>query len=145
MGERMDDIQSRIIELVAKSKNLPVSDVRMDSTFEELQIDSLDKINLSFEVEEIFSIEIPDDALNSLKTVGDVVRSVRSRNRAPISAPISEHIVSNEIFSSWPLCALVDGVKIGAGKRSLSRSPAGSGMPQTVPCALYSFQPEPAR
>jgi acyl carrier protein len=48
----------------------------MDSTFEELQIDSLDKINLSFEVEEIFKIEIPDDSLNSLKTVADVVRGV---------------------------------------------------------------------
>jgi acyl carrier protein len=87
MGERMDDIQSRIIELVAKSKILPVSDVRMDSTFEELQIDSLDKINLSFEVEEIFSIEIPDDALNSLKTVGDVVRGVETlRAAAPPNA-----------------------------------------------------------
>jgi acyl carrier protein len=82
MGERMDDIQSRIIELVAKSKNLPVSDVRMDSTFEELQIDSLDKINLSFAVEEMFSIEIPDDALNSLKTVGDVVRGVETLRAA---------------------------------------------------------------
>ena len=77
MGESMDDIESRIIELVAKSKNLPVTDVRMNSTFDELQIDSLDKINLTFAVEEMFAIEIPDDSLNSLKTVGDVVRGVR--------------------------------------------------------------------
>ena len=74
----MDDIGSRIIELVAKSKNLPVTDVNMDTTFDQLQIDSLDKINLSFAVEEMFSIEIPDDSLNSLKTVGDVVRGVES-------------------------------------------------------------------
>ena len=74
----MDDVESRIIELVAKSKNLPVTDVRMDTTFDELQIDSLDKINLSFAVEEMFSIEIPDESLNSLKTVGDVVRGVES-------------------------------------------------------------------
>ena len=86
----MDDIQSRIIELVAKSKNLQPSDVRMDSTFEELQIDSLDKINLSFAVEEMFSIEIPDDALNSLKTVGDVVRGVETlRAATPPSAAAS--------------------------------------------------------
>jgi acyl carrier protein len=78
----MDDIESRIIELVAKSKNLPVTDVRMDSTFDELQIDSLDKINLSFEVEEMFAIEIPDDSLNSLKTVGDVVRGVETLRAA---------------------------------------------------------------
>ena len=74
----MDDVESRIIELVAKSKNLPESDIRMDTTFDELQIDSLDKINLSFAVEEMFSIEIPDESLNSLKTVGDVVRGVEN-------------------------------------------------------------------
>jgi acyl carrier protein len=72
----MDDIQSRCIELIAKSKNLPASSVLMDSTFDELQIDSLDKINLSFEVEDMFAIQIPDDSLNSLKTVGDIVRGV---------------------------------------------------------------------
>jgi acyl carrier protein len=90
IGERMDDIESRIIELVAKSKNLPVADVHMDSTFDELQVDSLDKINLSFAVEEMFSIEIPDDNLNSLKTVGDVVRGVETlRAAAPPSAAAS--------------------------------------------------------
>ena len=79
----MDDIESRIIELVARSKDLPASDVRMETTFDELQIDSLDKINLSFAVEEMFSIEIPDDSLNSLKTVGDVVRGVEKLRAAP--------------------------------------------------------------
>jgi len=78
----MDDIQTRIIELVAKSKNLPVADVHMESTFDDLQIDSLDKINLSFAVEELFAIEIPDESLNSLKTVGDVVRGVESLRAA---------------------------------------------------------------
>jgi acyl carrier protein len=78
----MDDIESRIIELVAKSKNLPTSAVNMDSTFDELQVDSLDEINLSFAVEEMFSIEIPDDSLNSLKTVGDVVRGVATLRAA---------------------------------------------------------------
>jgi acyl carrier protein len=86
----MDDIESRIIELVAKSKNLPASDVKLDTTFDELQIDSLDKINLSFAVEEMFEIEIPDDSLNSLKTVGDVVRGVEKlRCAAPPDAATS--------------------------------------------------------
>jgi len=81
----MDDIAARCIDLVAKSKNLPPESVTLDSTFEELNIDSLDKINLSFSVEEMFGIEIPDDSLNSLKTVGDVVRGVE-RLRAEQSA-----------------------------------------------------------
>ena len=78
----MDDIQTRIIELVAKSKNLPPDRVGMVTTFDELQIDSLDKINLSFAVEEMFAIEIPDEDLNSLKTVGDVVRGVEALRAA---------------------------------------------------------------
>jgi acyl carrier protein len=84
----MNDIESRIIELVAKSKNLPPSEIHLDTTFDELQIDSLDKINLSFAVEEMFSIEIPDESLNSLKTVGDVVRGVANLlAAAPPDAP----------------------------------------------------------
>ena len=83
----MNDIESRIIELVAKSKNLPPSEIHLDTTFDELQIDSLDKINLTFAVEEMFSIEIPDESLNSLKTVGDVVRGVEKlRAAAPPDA-----------------------------------------------------------
>jgi acyl carrier protein len=83
----MDDIESRVIKLVAESKSLPESEVTMDSTFDALQIDSLDKINLSFAVEEMFEIEIPDDSLNSLKTVGDVVRGVEKLRAAKSDTP----------------------------------------------------------
>ncbi len=72
----MDDIATRCIEIIAKSKSIPPESIKLDSTFEELNIDSLDKINISFEVEEAFSIDIPDDALGNLKTVGDVVNGV---------------------------------------------------------------------
>lgn len=74
----MNDIESRIIDLIANFKKIPASQVEMDTALSGLQIDSLDKINLSFEVEEMFGIEIPDASLNSLKTVGDVVRGVES-------------------------------------------------------------------
>ncbi len=72
----MDDIAKRSIEIIAKAKNIPTDSITLDTTFEELNIDSLDKINISFEVEEAFNIAIPDDALGTLKTVGDVVRGV---------------------------------------------------------------------
>jgi acyl carrier protein len=73
----MDDVAQRSIEIIAKAKNIPTDNITLDTTFEELNIDSLDKINISFEVEEAFAIEIPDDALGSLKTVGDVVNGVK--------------------------------------------------------------------
>jgi acyl carrier protein len=72
----MDETEQRCIAIIAKAKNIPTENITLDTTFEELNIDSLDKINISFEVEESFDIAIPDDALGSLKTVGDVVRGV---------------------------------------------------------------------
>jgi acyl carrier protein len=81
----MDDIATRCIEIIAKSKSIPADTVTLASTFDELNIDSLDKINISFEVEEAFAIEIPDEALGTLKTVGDMVEGV-TRLRAAITS-----------------------------------------------------------
>jgi acyl carrier protein len=62
--------------------------VTREKTFVDLGMDSLDKINISFEVEEVFSISIPDEALGSLKTVGDVIDGViRLRDSAPLASP----------------------------------------------------------
>jgi acyl carrier protein len=72
----MNEIASRCIDIIAKSKNISPDTVTLASTFEELNIDSLDKINISFEVEEAFNVEIPDDALGTIKTVGDMVDGV---------------------------------------------------------------------
>lgn len=72
----MDSTAERCIDIIAKSKSLPVEDISLDKTFDELKIDSLDKINISFLVEEEFNIEIPDEALGTIRTVGDMVDGV---------------------------------------------------------------------
>jgi acyl carrier protein len=72
----MNDIATRCIDIIAKSKSIPADTISLASTFDELNIDSLDKINISFEVEEAFNIEIPDEALSTLRTVGDMVAGV---------------------------------------------------------------------
>jgi acyl carrier protein len=72
----MTEVASRCIDIIAKAKSIPPDTVTLASTFEELNIDSLDKINISFEVEEAFNIEIPDDSLGTIRTVGDMVDGV---------------------------------------------------------------------
>ena len=72
----MNDVANRCIDIIAKSKGIPADTVTLASTFEELNIDSLDKINISFEVEEAFNIDIPDEALGTIRTVGDMVDGV---------------------------------------------------------------------
>jgi acyl carrier protein len=85
----MNDITSRCIDIIAKSKSISPDAITLASTFDELNVDSLDKINISFEVEEAFNIEIPDDALGTLKTVGDMVNGVAKLRAAATHAAIT--------------------------------------------------------
>jgi acyl carrier protein len=77
MSDSPEQIGTTIIGFIAAQKSLPPESITPASTFEELQMDSLDKINLSFEVEEHFKISIPDEAFNSLRNVGDVIAGVQ--------------------------------------------------------------------
>ena len=79
---KMQDVTASIIDLIARSKSIPPASITPATTFDELNIDSLDKINLSFEVEELFSIQIPDASINSLRTVGDVIEGVQTLRAA---------------------------------------------------------------
>jgi acyl carrier protein len=72
-----EDLEGRLIGMIAASKKMDPELVVAATTFDSLAIDSLDKINLSFEVEEAFGIEIPDAAIGTIRTVGDMVEGVR--------------------------------------------------------------------
>jgi acyl carrier protein len=78
----MNPVASRCIDIIAKSKGIPPDTITLASTFEQLNIDSLDKINISFEVEEAFNIDIPDEALGTIRTVGDMVEGVNKLQAA---------------------------------------------------------------
>jgi acyl carrier protein len=84
----MNHIASRCIDIIAKSKGIPPDTITPASTFEQLNIDSLDKINISFEVEEAFNIDIPDEALGSIRTVGDMVDGVTKLHAAKSTSAI---------------------------------------------------------
>jgi acyl carrier protein len=81
------DVEKCCIAIIAKSKLIPEDSVTRASTFDELQIDSLDKINISFDIEDTFNVQIPDDSINSLKTVGDIVDGVLRLQQAAATPP----------------------------------------------------------
>ena len=85
----MSDIATRCMEIIAKSKSIPSDTITLASTFEQLNVDSLDKINICFEVEEAFNVEIPDEALGTIKTVGDMVDGVTKLTSAQPPAAAS--------------------------------------------------------
>ncbi len=72
-----DQLGEKVIEVIARTQRLPAKTVTLDSTFEQLKIDSLDGINIVFELEKEFEIEIPDEGVTNLRSVRDTVHGVR--------------------------------------------------------------------
>jgi acyl carrier protein len=72
-----DELGPHVIRVIARSQRIPVESINLDSTFEELKIDSLDGINIVFELEKEFDIEIPDEGVHNLRSVRETVAGVR--------------------------------------------------------------------
>lgn len=51
-------------------------EINLEDSFEDLDIDSLDLLEVVTKIEREFKIEIPDDAMKSIETVGDAVALV---------------------------------------------------------------------
>jgi acyl carrier protein len=65
-----------------------VSKVRLqDNLREDLGLDSLAMLEMVFEVEEAFNLEIPDEDLTKITTVGDVAAYVETRLAGDAPAP----------------------------------------------------------
>ena len=78
----MSTMENEIIDMIAKRiRPAAAVTVTLASTLDELGLESLDIIEMAFDIEERFNIEIPFNANNStgpaFKTVGDVVSAVR--------------------------------------------------------------------
>ena len=61
--------------------------IRLDSTLEELSLDSLDRVSIAFDLEEKYDIEIPEDKLGQIKTVNDMVTGIEEAVRQKSAKP----------------------------------------------------------
>ena len=71
-------VQERVIRVFADFKKVPPEEITMDTTFEELGFDSLDGLNLVFELEEEFDMTIPDDRVADMKGVRQAVEGIEA-------------------------------------------------------------------
>ncbi len=74
--ELSEDLQARVIRVIAKTQRIPIETVTIDSTFEELKIDSLDGINLIFALESEFNVDIDDEKARSIKSVREMAEGI---------------------------------------------------------------------
>lgn len=73
------DIFDRIREIVADQLGVDASEVTMETSFSDLDADSLDIVELIMALEEEFEIEIPDEDAEKLITVGAAVDYIKAR------------------------------------------------------------------
>ena len=85
-----DDLAQRVINCIAETQHLDADKVTIDSSFEELGIDSLDGINILFALETEFDISIPDDAAQAIRTV----KEDEERRRKQLSSKNAQALAS---------------------------------------------------
>ena len=74
----MDDVVAeKVISVLASVKRIPRESISLDSSLENLGLDSLDVITMLFELEKEFQISIPDDEARLVRNVRDIVEGVR--------------------------------------------------------------------
>jgi len=71
-----DDLIQRVLKSIAASKRIPLETVTIDSSFEQLNIDSMDAVEILFALENEFDIAIPDDEVRSVRNVRQMCEGV---------------------------------------------------------------------
>ena len=71
------DTEAKVIAAIAKVKEISPEKIEPSTTFAEINVDSLDAIEILFELEEAFDeLQIPDEAVQGMERVGQVVEAV---------------------------------------------------------------------
>ncbi len=78
----MNDVAGGVIAIIAKKKRVEKTSVELSDRLTDLGIESLDAVEMIFDLEEKFDIQIPynansNDARTDFETVGDVVTAVQ--------------------------------------------------------------------
>jgi len=71
-------VEERVIRVFSDFKKVSPEEITMDTTFAELGFDSLDGLNLVFELEEEFDMTIPDDRVADMKGVRQAVEGIEA-------------------------------------------------------------------
>lgn len=77
----MDDVATKIIDILKKHMKEPRDDIGLSTALTDLKIESLDLAMIVFDIEDSFGIQIPYNAneeVEDFKTVGSVVDRVKT-------------------------------------------------------------------
>ncbi len=68
-----ETVFAKLRSMLADQLGIEEDEIKMESTLEDLGADSLDIVELVMAIEQEWDMEIPDEAAEQIKTVGDAV------------------------------------------------------------------------
>ena len=72
-----EEVFDKIKDLIVTKKGVEAEKVNIESSFEELGMDSLDAVELVADMEEIFNVNIPNTDLQNFKTIRQAVEGLQ--------------------------------------------------------------------
>ena len=72
-----EEIKEKVFDIFAKEARLDRGSLTPDSALEDLNIESLDMVQILFGIEETFEVYVPQDEVENLKTLGDVIEGIK--------------------------------------------------------------------
>lgn len=70
----------KIKDIIVEQLDVEEDAVTMETSIaEDLGADSLDVVDLVMSIEESFDVEIPDEEVENIKTVGDIVKYIENK------------------------------------------------------------------
>jgi acyl carrier protein len=72
-----EDLTNRVTKIIADLMEISPDQITPDSTFEQLNMNSLDGLTLIAQIEEDFGITIPDEAAMGIRSVRQAVESLQ--------------------------------------------------------------------
>jgi acyl carrier protein len=73
------EIQEKVIKIVSEATKVDASNIKAETNFiDDLNLDSLDMVEMMMKMEEEFGVEIPEDKTEDLKTINDVTSFLKT-------------------------------------------------------------------
>ena len=71
-----ESVFQKVVAIIADRKKISAEQISLETTFRELEVDSLEALSLIFDFEDAFEVEIPNEEAVKIQNVRDIIESL---------------------------------------------------------------------
>ena len=71
-----EQLKRRVLEIIDFYTKVEFDEITNDKTLDDLGLDSMDKLEIVYEIENTLHVKISNEELKNIKTVGDIIKHV---------------------------------------------------------------------